>query len=302
VDLARLVAAVRSLFRRVLGSRITHFAVLGGLLFAFARPAPTDTRVSLGTDYLRSLHAAQALRLGVPSLSDERSFEVDRRAVEDEVLYREAVRLGLDRDDAMVREHLIQKMLLFAEDIGGASREPTHEEVAAYFEKTRERWQKDERVHLVHVFSTRREAAASLLEAVRAQDAAHPDRPPPLGDAFARSRDVRGAKGDFAESFGDGFAGAVFALPPGAWSDPVESRFGWHLVKVLQHTAGTKAKLDEVYDRVRLEYAVERRHEAIAQFLAQAFERYQVLVDGAPLPHVEPTRRLALRSMPSGED
>jgi peptidyl-prolyl cis-trans isomerase C len=52
------------------------------------------------------------------------------------VLYREAMRLGLDRDDGLVREHLIQKMLLLAEDLGGASREPTRDEVRAYFDQT----------------------------------------------------------------------------------------------------------------------------------------------------------------------
>jgi hypothetical protein len=287
--------------RTLLRDRTLHFVAAGGLIFALA-PAVDHSRVSLSGDYLQSLHAAQAHRLGVPKLSDERAAEVDRRALEDEVLYREAVRLGLDRDDGLVREHLIQKMLLLAEDLGGASREPTRDEVKAYFERTRDRWQKDERVHVVHVFATRRETAAGLLDAVRAADAAHPDAPPPVGEAFARSRDVRGSREDYAASYGEHFADAVFALPTGQWSEPVESRFGWHLVKVVQHTPGAPASFDEVYDRVRLEYAVVHRHEAIAHFLEQAFKRYHVDVDGTPLRGYSPTERLALRATPSTED
>jgi peptidyl-prolyl cis-trans isomerase C len=285
----------------LLRDRVVHFAVLGGLLFAIA-PAPDGSHVSLSGGYLQSLHAAQARRLGVQQLSIERAAEVDRRAIEDEVLYREAARLGLDRDDGVVREHLIQKMLLLAEDLGGASREPSREQVHAYFDRTRERWQKDERVHLVHVFATRRDLAAGLTDPARAADAVHPDAPPPLGEAFARPRDVHGSRADYAASYGKDFAEAVFALRPGEWSPPLESRFGWHLVKVLQHTPGAPATFDDVYDRVRLDYAVVHRQEATAAFLAQAFKRYHVDIDGASVHDYAPTARLALRSTPSQED
>ena len=295
------VSAASRIVSRLLRDRLVHFAVAGGLLFALA-PAVDRSRVSVSTGYLQSLHAAQAHKLGVPQLSEERAAEVDRRAVEDEVLYREAMRLGLDRDDGLVREHLIQKMLLLAEDLGGASREPSRAEVEAYFERTRDRWRQDERVHLVHVFATRKDTAEALGDAVRAADAQHPDVAPSVGEAFARSRDVRGSREDFASSYGERFADTVFSLPPGQWSEPVESRFGWHRVKVLQHTPGAPAAFDDVFERVRLEYAVVHRHEAIARFLEQAFKRYHVDVDGAPVRGYEPTARLALRSAPSQED
>jgi peptidyl-prolyl cis-trans isomerase C len=287
--------------KRIVRDRVMQFAAVGGLIFALA-PSADDSRVSLSRGYLESLHTAQARRLGVARLSVERSAEVDRRALEDEMLYREAMRLGLDRDDGVVREHLIQKMLLLAEDLGGASREPTRDAIRGYFERTRDRWREGERVHAVHVFATQRDRGMALAGPVRAGDAAYPDTPPPLGEAFARSRDVRGTREDYAASYGDAFADAVFALPPREWSAPIESRFGWHLVKVLQHSPGAPAKFDDVYDRVRLEYAIVHRHEAIAHFLEQAFARYHVDVDGVPVRKYTPTERLALRSTPSQED
>ena len=301
MELAHLVAAVSAL-RRVLRERIVQFAIGGAALFAVAPAAETSTHVSIASNYLASLHAAQAHRLGVSALSESGSSEIDRRAVEDEVLYREAVRLGLDRDDAVVREHLIQKMLLLAEDVGGASREATLDELRAYYGRTTDRWRLEERVHLVHVFATKRDSAAALEGDVRAADASHLATPPPVGEAFARSRDARGSRLDFEATYGQGFANAVFDLAPGVWSEPIESKFGWHLVKVLAHEPGAVAPFDAVVDRVRLDYAVERRHEAIARFLEQAFKRYDVDVDGARVRHYEPTPRLALRSSPSQED
>ncbi len=296
MDLADLVATV---IRAILRERIVQFLAIGAVIFMLA-PASRDAReISLHASELGALRAAQAERLGVGALSDERRAEVDRRAIEDEVLYREALRLGLDRGDAVVRRHLVQKMLLLAEDLAGATREPTADEIAAYFARTRERWRVDEQLHVIHVFAAHRETLVQIADAVRAA----PDgAPPPLGDAFPKSRDVRASRDDLAASFGTDFANAVAALPDGTWSAPIESRYGWHLVKVADRGAGRLATLPEVAERVRLEYAVERRHQAIAQFLAQAFARYRVDIDGTPVEDYVPTERLALRTLPSAED
>ena len=171
MDLADLVAAV---IRRLARERIVQFVAIGALVFAFARP-PTraTTTISLSRAYIASLDAAQAQRIGVAALPEVREREVERRAIEDEVLYREALRLGLDRDDAVVRQHLVQKMLLLAEDLGGASQEPTSADVAAYFERTRDRWRLAESVHFVHVFATRRDTLLALGDAVRAAPVGH---------------------------------------------------------------------------------------------------------------------------------
>jgi peptidyl-prolyl cis-trans isomerase C len=295
VDVADLVAAV---IARIARDRMVHFAIIGAVIFALA-PAPSDdARISLDADYLGALHAAQARKLGVAVLSDEQTAQVDRRAIEDEILYREALRLGLDRDDAVARRHLVQKVLVLAEDLAGASREPTRAELEAYFERTRERWRVAEKLHLIHVFAAKRETAVAVAEAVRA-DA---DTPPPLGDAFPRSRDVHASRDDFAATYGPEFADAVDALAPGVWSGPIQSRFGWHLVKVIDRDAGRPATFDEVAAKLRLELAVERRHAAIANYIAHAFARYHVDVAGLRVRELLPTDRLALRVEPSAED
>lgn len=297
MDLADLVAAV---IRRLARERIVQFVAIAVLVFAFAhRPPRATTTISLSHAYIASLDAAQAQRIGVASLPEARELEVERRAIEDEVLYREALRLGLDRDDAVVRQHLVQKMLLLAEDLGGASQEPTSAEIAAYFERTRQRWQLAESVHFVHVFATRRDTLLALTDTVRA---APVGTPPALGDAFPRSRDVTGSHDDLAATYGDELADAVSALPTGSWSEPIASRYGWHLVFVVARTPGRPAALAEVADKVRLELSVERRHAAIARFLERAAGRYTIVIDGAPVRDYQPTSRIALRSQPSAED
>lgn len=290
-----VVAMIRTLAR----ARVVQFIAIGIVIFLIAPAAPDDRRISLRASDLEALRAAQAQRLGVSALSDEACAEVDRRAIEDEVLYREALRLGLDRGDRVVRRHLVQKVLLLAEDLAGAAREPTPTEIAGYFERTRDRWHVDEQFHLLHVFAAHRETLVEIDAAVHAAPAGSP---PPLGDAFPRSRDVRATRADLATTYGADFADAIAKLAVGTWSGPVESRFGWHLVRVVDRDAGRPANLAEVEDRVRLDYIVERRHQAVAQFLARAFTRYNVEIDGTAVTDYQPTARLARRSEPSAED
>jgi peptidyl-prolyl cis-trans isomerase C len=288
---------------RVRGDRMLHFVLLGALVFAIAHErSASRSKVSLSSAYIDGLRTAQAQKLGVSELSEQRATEVEHRAIEDEVLYREAMRLGLDRDDAVLRQHLVQKMLLLAEDLSGATREATRGELVAYFDRTRDHWRAAEGVHLLHVFATQRDTLVRIADDVRAALAAHPGVPPPLGDAFPHSRDLRGSRADLAATYGDELADAAMALPVGMWSEPVPSRFGWHLVFVVEHVPGRAATFEEVADRVRLAYAVELRHAAIARFLTTAFARYDVDVDGVPVTDYTPTQRLGLRSLPSAED
>src|SRR5262249_21446935 len=145
----------------------------------------------------------------------------------------------------------------------------------------------------------RREPAAATAGEVRAAPSA---APPPLGDAFPRSRDIHATRDDLAATYGPELADAVSALPVGVWSEPIPSRFGWHLVKVIDHDAGRLAAFDEVAAKVRLPPTRERRHAAIANYIDHAFARYRVDISGERVRALVPTERLALRAEPSAED
>jgi hypothetical protein len=289
--LARLAPLARS--------RTLHFLLIGGLIFALAPRREDPTRVRLTTRDFEALHAMHATRLGVPALPSAQAREIDARAIDDEILYREALRLGLDRGDNVVRQHLVQKMLLLAEDMAGATRAPTEEDLRAYYDATRARWTRDGTVRFLHVFATRRETAVALAADVRAW--AEPGAPM-LGDAFPASRDVTSRRDAVAAVYGEPFAAAVFAQPLGAWSEPIESKLGWHLVRVVSRDEERPASFDEVRDALGLEWAVDRRHAAVAAFLARAYDRYDVEVDGVRAARGPHAARLARRFDPSGED
>jgi parvulin-like peptidyl-prolyl isomerase len=95
---------------------------------------------------------------------------------------------------------------------------------------------------------------------------------------------------------------ALESPPPGAWSEPIHSALGWHLVRHLERYPEEPATFDEVKDRLRGVYVVERREEAVASFLQQGFAHYRVMLDGRRVTAIHPDGRVATRKASSGED
>jgi hypothetical protein len=275
----------------LLRSRLLQFLFLGAVIFALAPKSEAPGRISLSGAYLRSLQAAEAARA-----AGDGAQAVQRRAIEDEVLYREALRLGLEQQDPLVRAHLIQKMLLLAEDLGGATRTPTEAELQRFFTEHRERWEQPASWRFIHVFAARPET----LERLRLDPAAAV--PPDVGEPFPLSRDVRKTEPELLGTYGPELYQGLAAAGDGGWSAAVRSRYGWHRLKVLEHVGAHLPAFEEVRGRVSLDYAVERRRAAVQAFLSRALERYQVDVDGHPAPVFVPEGRLGVRSEPSAED
>jgi hypothetical protein len=125
---------------------------------------------------------------------------------------------------------------------------------------------------------------------------------PPAGEASPVAAEIDADRDHLALGLGAPFAGAVVAAPVGKWSGPFASAFGWHLVRVVERRAARPARLDEVRPAVAEAYDVFRKQEAIAAFLRNALARYRVTIDDRPLDRFTPTRRVAFRSVTSGED
>ncbi len=283
------------LLRRLAGQRIVQFAVLGGALFAIA-PRPRSNRdIDISGERLAALHVAEVARSGSPSLDRQTAQAIDQRALEDELLYREAVRLGLDKNDGIVRQRLVQKVLFLAEELGGASRPANEGELEAFFAKNRDRWAIGEHLHVEQIYRHDPEALAAWSKDPK-------DAPPPRGEPCPISSELDTDVLALRQSLGDGFADALASAPTGQWVGPVQSVYGYHLVRVVERRKGRPAELREVRAAVVEAFSVHRRQEATAAFLTSAFARYHVAVDGMPLTGFEPSRRIAYRSAPSGED
>lgn len=280
------------MLQSLLRNRLLHFCFAGGALFALA---PSSSRtIELSGKTLSALHAAEASRAG--PLGETKRREVDARAIEDELLYREALRLSLDKDDPIVRQRLIQKLLLLTEDLGGASRPPSEAELRAYFNANRARFNRPEELRFIHVFAAHKEALPPL-------DALAADArvAPPLGEAFPQPRDVTASRDEIARDYGVQLRD-VLERSGAAWSEPVASPFGWHRVRLVERVPAAPASFTEVRKRFEVELLLARRQKIVGTYLHQLAGRYDIRVDGQPVHGFVPTVRVAQRNNPSAED
>ena len=248
-------------------------------------------RIELTADDLRQIGFAWVAQGRAAPSPEEMRVLADAR-VREEILYREALALGLDKNDTIVRRRLAQKMEFLFEDVAKL-REPTTGELKTWFASNAERFTLPGRVTFRHLyFSPDRRGDHAREDAARAlaQIAGKPMDSPEaivLGDPFM-FQDYYGdrAPDEVAKTFGTGFAEALFGLAPGAWAGPIESGYGWHLVWVDSITLARAPAFDEVEPEVETGWIEEQRAGIREKAFAAMRARYQVVLP-TDLPSIE---------------
>jgi hypothetical protein len=278
-----------------------HFLVLGALLFAAQRltaergvPGP---HVALDPAGAAAPSDEEILwREAVAMALDRNDPLVQRRLeqigelvasgdVEDPAEFaREARRLGLAERDVVVRRHLATAMRL-ALAHGGPAEMPGEAEVGAYFARHRARWAQPARVRFRHVYFARDRAgvpAPAAAAAALATLGASPDAAARVrGDAFLDGAEIASSLPEIERRFGATFARGLAAAPAGAWSGPLRSSYGVHLVRVAERVPATSPSLDRVRARVV--------HALLAERAAARLER-RLAARRVRLGAVEPPR------------
>jgi hypothetical protein len=277
------------MMRRILGEPLLHFAVLGVLLFALFRMLgdPRDTapqRVVVTTGQIQRLAETWRRTWQRPPTRAELDGLVEEY-VREEILYREALALGLDRDDTIVRRRLRQKMEFLSEDLGTPA-QASEEELQSFLEAHPERFRMEARFSFRQVFlsSERRGEASAVQEATRLLVALQEDPAGADADAAGDPLPLRAELSDASESevkrtFGSDFAEALRDVAPGRWQGPIASAYGLHLVFVRARTPARHPTLDEIRERVQSEWLVQRRREANESVYRRFRERYEVVIE-----------------------
>lgn len=273
-----------NLLRAAIREPLLHFVLIGALLFAFTavrqKQEHAEIRITAGEiAQLAAFWETQAQRK--PSADELRALIEER--IDEEVLAREAVRLGLDRDDVIVRRHLAQKMAFVNDDLAVVA-EPAESELRAHFDAHQQAYTTPDLYALRHVFfNPDRRGMALDADAQRAlQRLARGANANEIGDPFMLPRELADvSRDDIARDFGSIFADAATTSKPGTWAGPVRSPFGVHLVKLESHTPGSVARFEDVRDRVREALLSQKRQEANAALRANLRQQYRIVIETA---------------------
>ncbi len=270
---------------KLLKDPLLHFLLIGALLFAIAawRGQAVHAgreRIVVSASQVGQVEQAAALLQGRPLTRTELEAAIEP-TIRDEVLYREALALKLDRDDDEVRRRLVDKMSYLTQDL--ADPEPASEaELRGFYARSPARFTTPQLATFDQAFfseqqrgkSTQADAARGLSELMAGRALADVgDHGPLRGSYDAAPRD------QVEVLFGDAVAEALFTRPPGGWIGPFKSDFGWHVVRLRSRTDARLPPYDEIRDRVREAFAADRRRARNEAEYRRMRAHYDVVVE-----------------------
>ncbi|MBF7730091.1 peptidyl-prolyl cis-trans isomerase [Pseudomonas sp. N040] len=270
---------------KILREPLLHFLFLGLLLFGLfdlvaGPPGGSERRVVISQAMSNEMAQGFQATWQRPPTPEELKALVDTR-VREELLYREGVALGLDRDDPVIRRRVAQKVEVMAEE-SALSDAIDDAELERYLQRNAQRYALPAEVAFEQVlFAPDTHGAqlqanlASGLQRLQAGAAAEQ-----VGDRTQLPARVEATPADLvAREFGEPFAAALPELPLGSWAGPVASGFGWHLVRLQSLTPARPASLKDVRKAVERDWENERRMQAKQAYYEQLGERYEVIIE-----------------------
>jgi peptidyl-prolyl cis-trans isomerase C len=267
---------------RLLREPLTHFVIIGAVLFGLSAwetrehaTSPQQIIIEPG-DLQQLLFAWRAQGRPDPTPAEWQAMLAEK--VHEEVLYREAVAMGLDKDDTIVVRRMAQKMDFLAEDLSSL-REPTQAELQRWLDEHPDSFALPPRITLHHrYFSFDRHGPRTRAVATAAMEGGAPA----LGDRFMfQDSYAQRTPEEIAGVFGAPFAKAAFQLVPGTWSEPVESGYGWHLVFVDALAPGRIPDLSEIEPKVRASWVEAQRETFKAEAYKAMRAKYEVVLPSA---------------------
>jgi len=249
------------------------FFIVGGLLFGadqyFSDQPDQIIVTSNQRDRLSMLWQTQT---GKPATISELDSLVERW-IKEEVFYREALRLGLDKDDSIVRRRMVQKLGFLVEEV--EDRNSQGEQVKAYYDENIEKYSLPVRYSFSQIFFNQR----SQQEGIRSElDNGVSWRE--LGDSsMLNASFISKSEKEITASFGKLFTTQLFTLVQGDWVGPIRSSFGFHLVKLDRILPGEATPLAYIEKKVAADYQQSMRDAAIDTYYRELLEEYGVIYE-----------------------
>jgi hypothetical protein len=268
---------------------LVHFLLIGAAMFlAFqlgGRKAEKPNEIVVTQGAIESLALSWEKTRQRPPTAEEREGLIESY-IRQEVLYREALAMGLEREDTIIKRRLGQKMTFLFEDVTDLA-EVTEEQLRQYLAENPERYRVDPQFSFSHVYlNTDRRGAAVVQDARRIlselRESPSEEAAANLGDPFLLSHRYESLPAwEVAKMFGEEFAGSLAAVEPGRWEGPLRSGYGLHLVLVGERAEGRLPELDEVRDAVSRDLTARLREENSRKFYERLRERYTITVEPA---------------------
>ena len=279
------------MIRKFLHEPLVHFLALGAALFMLfslvgSRSEPQSEKVFVTSGKIDQIITIFSRTWQRPPTAEELDGLIEDE-IREQVLYREAMAMGLDKDDTIVRRRLRQKFEFLMDDIEAVS-VPSDRDLQDWIDKHPGKFSTEPKFSFLQVYlnvSRRGEDASAdatnLL--ARLNNAGEKVNASELGDATLLPFEFPLSSAEIiAQVFGSSFAQQLQALVPGRWSGPLRSSYGLNLVYMRERTDGKLRTLGEVRDQAQREWIRARQEELTRTVYLNLRKKYTIVVETAP--------------------
>jgi hypothetical protein len=273
---------------------LVHFLFIGAAIYLayglFAEPAPEQDAktIVVTTGEIEWMQTTWQKRWNRPPTAEELDGLI-QQYIRETVLYREALTMGLNKHDQVIRRRLAQKLEFLAKDLVALT-PPSEDDLHTYFEEYKERYQQPALYTFTQVYvdpDKRGDATLDDAERIKAELIARGDAANDVGDDAGELGDRFMLQNYFPQKdlveigkqFGSGFTESLIALEPGQWHGPVLSGYGVHLVYVQEVIRPPAPVFAEVRDRVAQDWKTDKGEELNQEFYDKLREQYSVVIE-----------------------
>ena len=259
-------------------TRILIFFIVGLLIFfldvAF-NSDESDKDIYISDQELTSLITAWKSQVG-RNPTDEEIVKIINNLVEEEILYREALSLGLDREDRIIKRRLAQKITFLKQET--LPENPNQEDLRQFYDENKEKYYIKPSYSFTHLFFAKEtDSLARSIEALNdlLADATSIDSDPYLLGKNFTDKTLE----EIARNFGNNFIVAFDDMEPNKWSGPFKSSFGHHLVLLKDFEGGYYPSFNEIRDQVLSDYLTMNKENAVNQYINNVKSEYRIIIN-----------------------
>jgi hypothetical protein len=273
---------------------LVHFLFIGAALFVlYEFVGKQDTEdpervITITAGEIDWLTGSWKKRWNRPPTEEERKALI-KHYIREMILYREALAMGLDQNDTIIRRRLAQKLEFLTQDLI-RPQPPTEDDLQGYFKTHMDRYQSPSLITLTHVFLDPDKRGNQTLQDAETLKAKLIALKQPLQDAgsfgdpfMLQSYYPERSEVELSKLFGRGFAEPLFKLAPQEWHGPVLSGYGVHLVYVHARQDAEPPKFESVAEQVQRDWENDQREQLNEQYITNLMARYEVIVEDVPV-------------------
>jgi peptidyl-prolyl cis-trans isomerase C len=246
--------------KKILREPLLHFIIIGAFLFLLSgwvdsKRKQANQQIAIDTNVVERMTNQYQQQMGKP-LGEDGLNAMINQYIQNEIYYREALKLGLENDDEIIRRRLSQKYVFLLID-NTIPKTPSDEELKKYYSNNLSLFRDSGRLTFTHIYFSpdidgidgakkRAEQAYKKINASNIEVASQ------IGDSFLlEKRYTNATQMDVKRNFGDSaFTDSIFKMPLHHWSHPIESGYGWHLIYVENINQAVEAPFELIKNEV----------------------------------------------------